>query len=178
MRTPGTPSRGSSSGMGILSLVNVPRFRPPWWMRAVSWTRRRSAFVNGLWTMIEGGEGGGSGVRPGREDEIRMTLKILDAIDAEARRIGARLAVGLVASVAHVYFGKVPSPEARQDAAVVAWGRDRAVPVLEMAPAFRERFAATGEWLHYRKDKHWNAAGHRLAADLVAPFVGTLHGGS
>jgi len=163
---------------GDLALVNVPVPAPPWWMRAVSWTRRRSAFVNGLWYLFEGRGDGSSGVRPNREDEIRMTLRILDEIDAEARRIGARLAVGLVPSVAHVYFGDVPPLEAGRFAALEEWGRDRAVPVLDLAPAFRETFAATGEWLHYRKDKHWNAAGHRAAAQVLAPFLTRLRGGS
>ena len=43
--------------------------------------------------------------------------------------------------------------------------------VLDLAPAFRERSARDGGALHHLHDRHWTAAGHRLAAAVVADHL-------
>lgn len=44
------------------------------------------------------------------------------------------------------------------------------MPAVDLLPAFRER-AASGERTFFRLDPHWNIAGQRLAAAVVAPAV-------
>jgi hypothetical protein len=41
---------------------------------------------------------------------------------------------------------------------------------LDLAPAFQER-AASGDLLYLSRDSHWNAAGHRLAARVLADWI-------
>jgi phospholipase/lecithinase/hemolysin len=55
--------------------------------------------------------------------------------------------------------------------AVKAWGGREGVPVFDLVPAFRNAFAADGTWYHFRNDKHWTAAGHRLAAETLAALL-------
>ncbi len=159
---------------GTLVLRNVPVPRPGYSTRTLAWIRRQSAFVNGLlWSL-----GAGPVVRgrplAGREEQIQLTLRLLDSIVEEARAMGSRTAVGLVPSVAHVYFGKIPELERRRFDAVRAWAREMGVPVLDLVPPFRQAFESSGVWYHYAQDKHWNAAGHRLAADALVPLMEPL----
>jgi lysophospholipase L1-like esterase len=159
---------------GMLALRNVPVPRPGRSTRALTWIRRHSAFVNGLlWSL-----GAGPVVRGrplvGREEQIRLTLRLLDAMVEEARAIGSSTAIGLVPSVAHVYFGKIPQIERRRFEAVRAWGRERGIPVLDLVPPFRRAFETSRTWHHYVQDKHWNAAGHRLAARALVPLLEPL----
>jgi len=153
---------------GRLVLEGVPVPERSRAMRALSWLRRRSAFVNGIgW--LAGFEGTlDDRPRLDRTAQIGLTLKILDLFDSEVRRTGARFAVGLVPSVAHVYFGPVPDLEKRRFDAVRSWAAASGVPDLDLVPCFREAFEKTGGWYHYRHDKHWNAAGHALAARCLA----------
>lgn len=49
--------------------------------------------------------------------------------------------------------------------------RRAGIPFIDLAPAFRQR-ALSGEALIFAHDEHWNAAGHRLAAEqLLASSV-------
>lgn len=45
-----------------------------------------------------------------------------------------------------------------------------AIPWLDLAPVFAASIAC-GEELYYRKDRHWNQAGHALAASELARFL-------
>ncbi len=44
------------------------------------------------------------------------------------------------------------------------------IPFVNLLPAFREADAA-GQIINYNRDSHWNAAGHRLAATVVAAWL-------
>ncbi len=48
-----------------------------------------------------------------------------------------------------------------------------AIPHLDLGPAFAAAIAS-GEQLYYRKDRHWTAAGHALAAKELAGFLAQL----
>jgi hypothetical protein len=149
--------------------------------RLGSWIRRRSALANGLAWAIAHGLPRAEAPAAGRDEQVRVTLGILDLFAGEVRAAGARFAVALAPSVAHVYFtGPAAEPEIARYEAVVRWGRDRGVPVLDLGPAFREVHARTGAWLHHARDKHWNASGHRVAAEALAGLLARagLLGGS
>ena len=48
------------------------------------------------------------------------------------------------------------------------------VPWLSLVPALRENRARTGRSGYYEWDAHWDAEGHAVVADALAPFVETL----
>ena len=45
------------------------------------------------------------------------------------------------------------------------------IPLLDLTPAFREHYAQNGGPLFFPEDRHWNAAGHQLAAAELAEFL-------
>ncbi len=156
---------------GRLELANVPVPEPTAWRCAVTAARRRSALVNGVFTVL-----GDRGIvawpaQEGREGQIRMTLRLLEAFAAEAAEAGSEFAVALVPTRAFVYREEVPELEALRYDAVKRWGRERGLQVLDLVPAFREAFLDRGALLHYEKDGHWDAAGHRLAAETLAVML-------
>jgi len=53
---------------------------------------------------------------------------------------------------------------------VKAWLRDHDVAFIDPVEAFAAR-EREGERLYYKKDGHWNANGHRLAAALIADYI-------
>lgn len=137
---------------------------------ALAWARRRSAFVNGLWLL--GADAGVSPDRPAnRQVQARTARYLFDRLREEAVRTGAAFAPVIVPSIAHVYFPQVLEGEAWDDSVLKDWGKERGAPVLDLVPGFREAYRKTGRRYHYRHDKHWNAAGHRLAAELLAGLL-------
>ena len=60
----------------------------------------------------------------------------------------------------------------RIDTEVASFARDYQIRFFNLAPVFREHYAARDETLFLGKeDQHWNRAGHRVAAAAVAEFV-------
>jgi lysophospholipase L1-like esterase len=51
-----------------------------------------------------------------------------------------------------------------------AWAHEVNVPYLDLTEDYR-RAAGRGEQLHFAIDGHWNAAGHRLAAERIARWI-------
>lgn len=154
---------------GGLALTNVPVPEISAWARAGSALRRRSALANGLAMLLLGEPEGGS--RSSAEEETTMTIDLLDLFATEAAERGARFAVALVPSTAHVYPETIPPLEARRFDAIRVWSATRGAPVLDLIPPFREAFARSGVMYHYRADKHWNEEGHRLAAESLARLL-------
>ena len=50
--------------------------------------------------------------------------------------------------------------------ALVDFGKENNISVLDLLPEFREH-AKNGEQLYFKIDGHWNANGHKLAAELI-----------
>jgi len=98
---------------------------------------------------------------------------------AAAEGAGAALVVVVIPAKEQVYH--------RQAAAVLGYARTQAsaafaaavaadcaaqdILCLDLLPVLRER-AARGEQLYFREDGHWNAAGHRVAAEAIEAFLG------
>jgi hypothetical protein len=53
---------------------------------------------------------------------------------------------------------------------LMAFCESEGIPILDLEPGLRAR-TADGQSLHFPYDGHWNAAGHRAAAQLLAPFI-------
>jgi hypothetical protein len=51
---------------------------------------------------------------------------------------------------------------------LLEWARNSECPIVDLLPAFREHYARDSDQpLYHYPDSHWNANGHRLAADAV-----------
>lgn len=155
------------------SLTGVPVPGQDLTGRALAWLRGRSAFLNGLW-LLGAGEPERSGPAGGWQEQSAVTAYLLDTLAEEARGNGARLAVANVPSIAHVYFPEVLESERRGDAFLAGWAAEAGVPYFDLVPGFRKAWETTGTRLHWHHDKHWNAAGHALAAELLAPRLSAL----
>lgn len=50
------------------------------------------------------------------------------------------------------------------------WSKDNGISYLDLTPALKES-AASGGLVYFSDDGHWNAQGHRVAAETIARFV-------
>ncbi len=57
---------------------------------------------------------------------------------------------------------------ARPDSMIAQIAARRGFDLVPLAPAFRARYARDHERLHFPVNGHWNVAGHRLAAEVIA----------
>jgi len=159
-----------------LRLTNVPVPEVSMWSRMHYRLRRRSGLLN----MIESVIGQWNTETPrdprsGREYAYRLTTALLERMRADCDAAGARFALSFVPSNAHTYPDAIPRIEAERISVVEAFAHESGVPFLDPVPAFREaaRDPSTGARveLHYRRDRHWNAAGHRVAAAALAEML-------
>jgi hypothetical protein len=117
------------------------------------------------------------------------TESLLVAHRDHAQRLGARYAV-VSASTPHGVVGveaglrlllrtyppmqqgawDLDGPDRRLGQICAAHG----IPMLALQPPFRSATVDEGHRLHWRYDGHWNAAGHDLAARLIADFMQTI----
>ncbi len=151
-----------------LSGVPVPAAGPI--RRGLDSIRRWSAFLNGMW-LLAFDAGIAPDQRGGWEEQRAVTAFLLGSLEEEARRAGARLVVSNAPSIAHVYFPEVLESERRGDAFLRSWTEGAGVPYLDLVPGFRAAFIRSEARLHHQRDKHWNASGHALAADLLARLL-------
>jgi hypothetical protein len=115
-----------------------------------------------------------------------ITEKLLETMHAEVRAREARFVVSVLPGGAAVYpdaaqresyaaalgLGDYLYPERR----IAAMGRARGFEVVGLTEAMREHAERTGEYLHGFANTqpgfgHWNAAGHRVAGDLLAKHL-------
>jgi hypothetical protein len=104
-------------------------------------------------------------------------FRILGRIHA---RLGPRLALVLIPDQFQVDDGlldqllrhrehPLEAPIDRPQARIMAWARERGIPVLDLLPALRE--AQAREATYHLRDTHWNAAGNRVAGEALARFL-------
>ena len=94
----------------------------------------------------------------------------------ETAAAGSRLLLFYIPDRREVYTQSFRVSEGRHrtrdNVGVVA--RRNQIPWIDPVEAFRAlaaRLAAKEEYLYYRKDKHWNAAGHHLVGALLASHL-------
>ena len=107
-----------------------------------------------------------------------LTKAILKEIDVVAKENNAKTLIVLTTRQFQVYYdtwreaaGKVGITTqfcniSKPNDLIVEFGKKNDILVLDLLPEFREH-AENGEQLHFYKDGHWNANGHKLAAELI-----------
>ena len=108
---------------------------------------------------------------------------LLGATHDEAQRVGARFVLVIVPSKWQVHRedwadllaerGLVDDDHwtrGRPDRRLARLATARGIPVLDLLSTLRDA-ASRGERLYFRRDIHWNALGHAVAADTVSRFV-------
>lgn len=109
------------------------------------------------------------------------TRRLLIEMDRVARDAGAKLVVLLVPADFQVVpqaqaalraaYPDAPFDPLRIDRELAAFLAERGIPFLDPTPEF-VRVQAEGRPLYYAlEDRHWNAAGHALASELLAEFL-------
>jgi lysophospholipase L1-like esterase len=115
-----------------------------------------------------------------------ITERLLLAVDEETRQLGAKLLVVTLSNSEQVH----PDPSERKqfadrlgvenldypDTRIAQFCRDHDIAVLTLAPPMRDYAEANRVYLHGFEDSnlgrgHWNTAGHRLVAELIARKV-------
>ncbi len=90
------------------------------------------------------------------DEHLEITYRLLGALKAEVEADGARLVVGSVRMVPHLRRFLAETLE------------ELDVPHQPLGDTFR---GFPREQHHFQSDPHWNAAGHRLAADTFEAFL-------
>jgi len=110
----------------------------------------------------------------------RLTDQLLQRTDSVTRANGARLALALLPlqvqlsdSAFHEFVAQAGAraaemPLEKPQRLVLATALRIGAPAVDLLPAFRARTARDTTSLYMIGDGHWNAAGHRLAAETVA----------
>lgn len=118
------------------------------------------------------------------EDAWQRTEALLDRLRQSAAQHGTNFALAILTIRDQIYPDfwdeivrqnpamaesewDLDAPQRR----VAAWCERRGAACFELAPAFRARRDAGAEALHFRQDGHWTAAGHALAAEVLAEFI-------
>ena len=117
----------------------------------------------------------------GYETQGQAITRALETFGAELQAQGARYAVVIVPTKLRVLGPLCPQWPPGSDLTdwrrhlsplrdqVLAWGRDRGVPVLDLTPAL-EAAASAGTIPWFDTDTHWNEHGHEAAARAIAQW--------
>lgn len=143
----------------------------------------------GLWDPL-GGDGIGDELlvyRRRRPPPIQrgwqMTDRILATLSREVEASGARLLVAYVPSIMEVSQRAWDLTRMRYDMKPLAWDRDFVIErleksaqdggfaLLDLTPALRKEDRGILGEPYYVRDGHWNAVGHRVAADTVRQYL-------
>jgi len=161
---------------GDLRLTNVPVPRVGALSRLHYRLRRRSGLLNLVETELERWRSGEADRgAAGRSYGYDLTRALLARMSRDCSTAGAVFAVSFVPSNAHTYPETIPRIETERTSVVEAFARKHGIPYLDLVPAFRRAAhdPATGARvdLHYRRDRHWNARGHQVAARALAKML-------
>lgn len=107
-----------------------------------------------------------------------LTQQALLKTEAEVRATGARLVVVIIPAKELVYWDllrkRLAHPAAYDLAepirTLMGFCQEQGLLCLDLTAGFTEH-ARAGEELYFRQDAHWNPAGHRLAAKLIAAYL-------
>jgi len=115
-----------------------------------------------------------------------ITRRILERLDAEVTASGARLVVFDVPALYDVdprrvdgrlgsalRAGEACHEEAPGHARLQGITTELGIDYIDLLPGFRSAYREEGLPLHHESDRHWNAAGHALAAEIVARSLET-----
>jgi lysophospholipase L1-like esterase len=91
-----------------------------------------------------------------------LTKAILREIDAVAKTNNAKTMIVIIPT--RILVNK--NWDSEINGALVDFGKENNIAVLDLFPEFREH-AKNGEQLYFKMDGHWNANGHKLAAELI-----------
>ena len=91
-----------------------------------------------------------------------LTKAILKEIDTVAEANNAKTFVVIIPTREQVY----KNWDSEINGALVDFCKESNIPVLDLLPEFRKH-AQNGEQLYFKIDRHWNANGHKLAAELI-----------
>nr|QNO54916.1 hypothetical protein PADEGAKA_00018 [Methanosarcinales archaeon ANME-1 ERB7] len=91
-----------------------------------------------------------------------LTKAILKEINTVAKANNGETLIIIIPTREQVYKNR----DSEINGALVAFGKENDITVLDLLPKFREH-AKNGEQLHFEIDRHWNANGHKLAAELI-----------
>ncbi len=131
----------------------------------------------------------GAPVEPAWNDAWRLTERLWRELGAESSARGARFGIVSLTTPMQVnpdraertaFARRLGVPDLfYPDDRVVAWGERAGVPVLALARPLQAAVDAEGQPLHgfpntKPAEGHWNARGHRAAAERIAPWVCTL----
>ncbi len=108
---------------------------------------------------------------------------LLRETDELCRRQGSRFAIVLAPTVTQIYddmyWKRIKSVYHLREEdydlflpnkLLAGIGAELGIPVLDLTPALRAE-AGNGAELYYYKNRHWNAAGHRIAALAIAAWL-------
>lgn len=91
-----------------------------------------------------------------------LTRAILEEMDAVAKTNNSKTMIIIIPTREQVY----KNWDSDINGALVDFGKENNISVLDLLPEFREH-AKNGEQLYFKIDRHWNANGHKLAAELI-----------
>lgn len=164
-------------GDGTLRLANVPVPEVSWLRRFHYRIRRRSGLLNLVERAVRPGRGGppAGAAEDGPADPYRLIKALLEAMRDDSLAAGARFAVVVTAMGADTYPDEIPAADLDRVRILEEFTRNESIPLLDLIPAFR-RSARNAKSrrevsLHYAEDMHWNAAGHRLAAEELGRLL-------
>jgi hypothetical protein len=106
------------------------------------------------------------------------TMRNIDAIAASVARLGARFVLAISPRYHHWNAAECPNNWERRDYGLAEpyqfeyfryfGGVRRDYPIIDLLPDFK---STTSYPLVFAEDPHWNAAGHRFVADVVAKHL-------
>ena len=98
-----------------------------------------------------------------KEDSCNLTQAIIKEMDIIAKSNNATTLVVLINYGENVCSGNSTSEDIR----LINFCDENNISILNLLPAFHTYYLDTNEQLYYEKDGHWNANGHKLAAELI-----------
>ncbi len=125
---------------------------------------------------------------PKIEEAWQLTFALIKQLHHEVSQDGAKFAVGLISPADVIAFTqmndrqreslyqKIPDlrqinqvdfPNQRLTQTLTAEN----IKVLDLLPSFSPSITATAEPLYFPSDRHWNVAGHRRAAEVIADWL-------